>query len=80
MKLYVGGLPFNTTEESLKQKFEEAGVVITATIMNDRETGKSRGFGFVEMASDKEAQKAIDMFDEQIFEGRTLKVNEARPR
>ncbi len=78
-KLYVGGLPYATTEEGLKEAFSAAGTVESTTIIMDKMTGRSRGFGFVEMASEEEAQAAIDMFNEKDFEGRTLTVNEARP-
>ena len=78
-KLYVGGLPYSTTEDSLKQAFSQAGTVASATIVMDKFTGRSRGFAFVEMASDAEAQSAISMFHGKDFEGRTLTVNEARP-
>src|SRR4030043_572175 len=78
-KLYVGGLPYSTTEDSLKEAFSQAGTVETATIIIDKMSGRSKGFGFVEMSSDEEAQKAIELFDGKEFEGRTIKVNEARP-
>lgn len=78
-KLYVGGLSYGTTEESLNNYFAQAGSVVSAQIMMDKMTNRSRGFGFVEMASDDEAQNAISMLDGKEFEGRTLKVNEARP-
>ena len=78
-KLYVGGLPYSTTEDSLKDLFAQAGSVTSATIIMDKMTGRSKGFGFVEMSSDAEAQAAIEMFDKKEFEGRTLTVNEARP-
>ena len=78
-KLYIGGLPYTTTEEALKEAFAAAGNVELATIISDKMTGRSRGFGFVEMASEDEAQSAIDMFNGKDFEGRTLTVNEARP-
>ena len=78
-KLYVGGLPYSTNEEALQTAFAAAGNVASARIITDKMTGRSRGFGFVEMASDEEAQNAISMFDGHDFEGRTLKVNEARP-
>lgn len=78
-KLYVGGLPYSTTEDSLKEAFSQAGAVESATIISDKMTGRSKGFGFVEMSSDEEAQKAIEMFDGKEFEGRNLTVNEARP-
>jgi len=78
-KLYVGGLSYNTTEESLKDYFGGAGVVETATIITDRMSGRSKGFGFVEFTSDEDAAKAIEMFNGKEFEGRNLTVNEARP-
>ncbi len=78
-KLYVGGLPYSTTEEALTEAFGAAGTVESATIISDKMTGRSRGFGFVEMSSEEEAQAAIEMFNEKDFEGRTLTVNEARP-
>ena len=79
-KLYVGGLSYNTTDEGLTQKFSEVDVVISAKIINDRETNQSKGFGFIEMASAKEAQAAIDKFNGQEFDGRVIRVNEARQR
>ncbi|MCL4384581.1 RNA-binding protein [Patescibacteria group bacterium] len=78
-KLYVGGLPFETTEEALRAAFGQAGTVTLVTIIKDKFSGRSKGFGFVEMATDEEAQAAIAMWNEKEFEGRTLKVNEARP-
>jgi len=78
-KLYVGGLPYSTTDEALKAAFEQAGTVVSAVIINDKFTGRSKGFGFVEMSTEEEAQKAIEMWDGKDFEGRTIKVNEARP-
>lgn len=78
-KLFVGGISFDTTEEVLKSKFAEAGTVVSVKIMIDRETNRPRGFGFVEMSSDEEAQKAIQMFDGQMLDGRKLGVNIARP-
>jgi len=78
-KLYVGGIPYSTTDETLKAHFSKAGSVESATIIMDKMTGRSKGFGFVEMASDAEAQAAIDMFHGKDFEGRNLTVNEARP-
>ena len=79
LKLYVGGLPYSTTDDALKQAFAQAGTVTTATVIIDRMSGRSKGFGFVEMSTDEEAQKAIEMFHGKDFEGRTLTVNEARP-
>ncbi len=78
-KLYVGGLPYSTNEQALREAFSQAGTVESATIIIDRMSGRSKGFGFVEMASDEEAQAAIDMWNGKEFEGRTLTVNEARP-
>ncbi len=77
-KLYVGNLSYGTTSDSLKKGFEAAGAVIKADVLMDKMTGRSRGFGFVEMA-DADADKAIAMFDGKDFEGRSIKVNEARP-
>lgn len=79
MRLYVGGLSYDTTNESLKTYFSQAGAVASATIIMDKMSGRSKGFGFVEMSSDEEAQKAIEMFNGKEFEGRNLTVNEARP-
>lgn len=78
-KLYVGGLSYDTTEDSLKAGFSEAGNVESVVIIKDRMSGRSKGFGFIEMSSEKEAEKAIKMFDGKDFEGRSIKVNEARP-
>lgn len=78
-KLYVGGLSYDSTDQTLKDYFSQAGTVETATIIMDRMSGRSKGFGFVEMSTDEEAQKAIEMFNGKEFEGRTLTVNEARP-
>ena len=78
-KLYVGGLPYSTTEDALKDAFSQAGTVSSATIIMDKMTGRSKGFGFVEMSNDEEANKAIEMFNGKEFEGRSLTVNEARP-
>jgi RNA recognition motif-containing protein len=78
-KLYVGGLAYSTTEDALREYFSQAGTVQSATVITDRMSGRSKGFGFVEMGSDEEAQKAVEMFNGKEFEGRTLTVNEARP-
>ena len=78
-KLYVGGLPYSTQEDALKELFAQAGSVTSAVIIMDKMSGRSKGFGFVEMGSEDEAQKAISMFNDQEFEGRKLTVNEARP-
>src|SRR3989344_9193842 len=78
-KLYVGGLPYSTGEAELKEAFAQAGPVESATIITDKMSGRSRGFGFVEMANDEDAPKAIEMWHNKDFGGRTLTVNEARP-
>lgn len=80
MKLYVGNLSFETTNEQLQEMFGQAGTVTSASIVEDRETGRSRGFGFVEMSSKEEGTKAIEQFNGKSFNGRNLTVNEARPR
>jgi len=79
-RLYIGGLSYSTTEPSLKEGFAAAGTVENATVVTDKMSGRSRGFGFVEMSTDEEAQKAIEMFDGKEFDGRTINVNEARPK
>ncbi len=79
-KLYVGGIPYRSTEDDLKKVFGEAGTVVSASIISDRMTGRSRGFGFVEMASEAEAQAAIDRWDGKEMDGRTLSVSFARPQ
>jgi RNA recognition motif-containing protein len=78
-KLYVGGLSYSTTEAALKEAFSAAGTIESATIIIDRMTNRSKGFGFVEMATEEEAQKAIEMFNGKELDGRTLIVNEAKP-
>jgi RNA recognition motif-containing protein len=80
VNIYIGNLSFDTTEESLRQAFEGYGEVSTVSIVTDRYTGKSRGFGFVEMASKGEAEAAITGLNGQELDGQTLNVNEARPR
>ncbi len=80
IKLFVGGISYNTTEDSLKEAFEQAGAVESAVIITDRMSGRSKGFGFVEYASDEDAQKAIEMWNGKELDERTLTVNEARPR
>ena len=79
-KLYVGNLSFNTTETDLQDHFAQAGPVTEVMLVQDKFTGKSRGFAFVTMASDADAQKAITMFHGNAYDGRALTVNEARPR
>mgnify|MGYP003593558120 CR=1 FL=1 len=80
MNIYVSQLSYSTTEESLQSLFEKYGEVSSAKIINDRMTGSSRGFGFVEMANDEEGQKAIDELNETDFEGKTINVCVARPK
>ena len=78
-KLYVGGLPYATTDTELRDAFSQVGAVESAVIIMDKMSGRSKGFGFVEMASDEDAQKAIEQWNGKDFGGRTLTVNEARP-
>ncbi len=78
-KLYVGNLSYDTTDEGLKSHFSQAGTVADAIIIMDKMTGRSKGFGFVEMSTEEEAQKAVEMFDGKELDGRELRVNEARP-
>lgn len=80
MKLYVGNLSFNTSTQDLEQIFGEVGTVDSANIIEDRETGRSRGFGFIEMSSKEEGQNAISQLDGKEVDGRSLKVNEAKPQ
>lgn len=80
MKLYVGNLSFNTTAEDLTELFGGVGTVQSANVIEDRETGRSRGFGFVEMSSNEEGQNAIEQFNGKEIDGRELKVNEAKPQ
>ena len=79
-KLYVGNLPYETNETDLQALFAEAGTVESVNVMRDRDTGRARGFAFVEMATEKDAQNAITQLNERPFGGRTLTVNEARPQ
>lgn len=78
-KLYVGGVPYSSTDETLRAAFAQAGEVVSANIIMDRMTGRSKGFGFVEMSDDASAQAAIEMWNGKELEGRKLTVNEARP-
>ncbi len=78
-KLYIGGLPYSTTQESLREGFAAAGNVESAIVITDKMSGRSKGFGFVEFSTEEEAQKAVEMFNGQDFEGRRITVNEARP-
>lgn len=79
-KLYVGNLPYNTTEQDLQSLFETAGTVDSVNVMRDMATGRARGFAFVEMGTDEDAQQAINQLDNRDFGGRNLTVNEARPK
>lgn len=80
INIYVGNLPFAAAEDELRELFEQFGRVDSARIITDRFTGRSRGFGFVEMADRQEGMRAIEELNSQDFKGRTLRVNEARPR
>lgn len=79
-KLYVGNLPYSSTEDSLKSHFSKAGSVVSVKIITDRETGRSKGFGFVEMDSDASASSAISLLDGQELDGRAIRVTEAKPQ
>jgi len=79
-KLYVGNLPYSASDEALSSFFGQVGTVESARVIMDRETGRSKGFAFVEMSSDEEAADAIAKFDGQEFEGRAMRVSEARPQ
>lgn len=79
-KLYVGNLPFSATEETLSTKLAEFGRVESVKVITDRDTGRSKGFGFIEMSTDSEAQAAIAGLDGVDFDGRAMKVNEAKPQ
>ena len=78
-KLYIGGLPYKTTEQELSAEFSKAGEVVSARIITDRETRRSRGFGFVEMADEAGAANAIEMFNGKDYDGRNILVTEAKP-
>ena len=80
MKLYVGNLAYQTSSDDLQKLFAQAGTVETASVVEDRETGRSRGFGFVEMSTSEEGHAAIQQFNGQEIGGRALNVNEAKPR
>lgn len=80
MNIYVGNLAYKVSDNDLKNAFEEFGGVISAKVITDRDTGRSKGFGFVEMENDNEAQKAIDALDGTEMDGRSIKVNKAKPK
>lgn len=80
LNIYVGNLPYNTTDQDLQQLFSQFGEVTRVSIISDRETGRSRGFGFVEMGNDEEGRKAIEALNGSEFGNRALTINEARPR
>jgi len=79
-KLYVGNLPYSATEQSLREAFSASGTVDSVSVITDRDTGQSKGFAFVEMATDQEAQAATQALNGQMLDGRQIKVNEAKPR
>lgn len=79
-RLYVGNLPYTAAEHDLTEKFAEHGTVESCKLITDRDTGRSKGFGFIEMASDAEAQAAIDNLNGEAYDGRPMKVNEAKPQ
>jgi len=79
-KLYVGNLDYSVVDDQLAELFTQAGKVESAVVISDQRSGRSKGFGFVEMSSEKEAKKAIEMFNGKDFQGRSIVVNEARPR
>lgn len=78
-RLYVGSLSYDTTEDTLKDMFSQAGTVVSATVITDKYSGRSKGFGFVDMSSEEEAEKAIEMFNGQEVDGRKIIVDKARP-
>ena len=79
-RLYVGNLPYSATEQDLSEKFAACGTVESVKLISDRDTGRSKGFGFIEMASDSEAQSAIEKLNSTDYDGRPMKVNEAKPQ
>ncbi len=79
-KLYVGSLEYSVTSDQLKEMFAQAGSVVSAVVISDRDSGRSKGFGFVEFGSAEEAKKAIEMFNGKDLQGRNIVVNEARPQ
>lgn len=79
-KLYVGNLDYGVTQNQLEELFAQAGKVVSATVITDKYSGRSKGFGFVEMSREEEAKKAVEMFNGKDLQGRSMVVNEARPR
>ena len=79
-KLYVGNLPYSATEQSLREAFAKSGTVDSVSLITDRDTGQSKGFGFIEMSNDQEAQAATQALNGTMLDGRQIKVNEAKPR
>jgi len=79
-KLFVGGLSYGTTEETLKEAFSQAGTIASVAVITDKFSGRSKGFGFVEMSTEEEAQKAIEIWNGKELDGRTVNVSEARPQ
>ncbi len=79
-KLYVGNLPYSVTQQALEETFGQCGTVDSVNVITDRDTGQSKGFGFIEMSSDSEAQKAIQELNGTSIDGREIKVNEAKPK
>jgi len=79
-KLYVGNLPYSATEQSLREAFAESGTVDSVSVITDRDTGQSKGFAFIEMSTDQEAQAATQAMNGKMLDGRQIKVNEAKPR
>ena len=79
-KLFVGGLSFNTSDDTLQAGFAQYGTIVSATVVKDRETGRSKGFGFVEFETEEQGKAAIAALDAKEFDGRTISVSEARPR
>lgn len=79
-KLYIGGLPYSSTDQDLTDRFGEFGTVVSAVVIKDRDTGRSKGFGFVEFDSEDAAKKAIEQLNGKDFDGRNITVNEARPQ
>ena len=80
MKIYIGNVSFNTTEDQIRQAFENFGETTSVSMITDRDSGRPKGFGFVEMSNDEQGQAAIDGLNGTEFDGRSVKVNEARPR